>query len=112
MFFSDWWPARALVSKALESRFEVHSSGRIIVLESGGCPFKEHLYELEEEQEISGQILFVLFVDLNGSWRVLTVGVKDKMVSIIFDSSKQSLKWPLLPSIHLPTHPGTVFVFN
>ena len=53
----------------------------MIVLESGGCPFKEHLYELEEEQEISGQILFVLFVDSNGSWRVLTVGVKDKMVT-------------------------------
>ncbi len=32
---SEWWPARDLVSKALESRFEVDPSGRIIVLETG-----------------------------------------------------------------------------
>jgi uncharacterized UPF0160 family protein len=76
----DWWPARDLVSKALESRFEVHPSGRIIVLETGGCPFKDHLYELEAEQQISGEILFAIFQDPNGTWRALTVSVKDKQV--------------------------------
>ena len=49
-----------------------------MLLESGGCPFKEHLYELEDEQGISGEILYVLFQDSNGTWRTLAVGVKDE----------------------------------
>ena len=62
-----WWPAREIVAKALENRFEVHSSGKIIQLDNGGCPFKEHLYELEEEQGISGEILYVLFQGMENS---------------------------------------------
>jgi len=73
-----WWPAREIVSKALENRFKVHESGRILLLENGGCPFKEHLYELEDEQGITGEILYVLFTDQNGIWRVLAVGVKNE----------------------------------
>ena len=73
-----WWPARSLVEKALENRFKVHASGKIIELESGGCPFKEHLYELEEEQGLSGEILYAIFTDPNGTWRVLAVAVKDQ----------------------------------
>ena len=38
------------MAAALERRFEVHPCGRIIEFASGGCPYKEHLYELEEEQ--------------------------------------------------------------
>ena len=50
-FYAEvWWPARSLVAAALERRFEVHPCGRIIEFASGGCPYKEHLYELEEEQ--------------------------------------------------------------
>ena len=49
-----WWPAREIVAKSLEERFKVHSSGKIMLLENGGCPFKEHLYELEEEQGVAG----------------------------------------------------------
>jgi len=73
-----WWPAREIVAKALENRFNVHSSGKILLLDNGGCPFKEHLYELEEEQGISGEILYVLFADQSGNWRVLAVGCKDE----------------------------------
>ena len=51
MFYADvWWPARSLVATAIEKRFDVHPCGRIIEFASGGCPYKEHLYELEEEQ--------------------------------------------------------------
>ena len=35
-----WWPARELVAKALDDRFKVHSSGKIIELVNGGCPYK------------------------------------------------------------------------
>ena len=41
---------RSLVATALERRFDVHPCGRVIEFASGGCPYKEHLYELEEEQ--------------------------------------------------------------
>jgi len=78
-FYAEvWWPARSLVAAAIEKRFDVHSCGRIIEFASGGCPYKEHLYELEEEQGMEGQILFALFTDSNGMWRVAAVGVKDQ----------------------------------
>ena len=35
-------------------------AGRVMVLDSF-CPWKEHLYGLEREQEIEGQILYVLY---------------------------------------------------
>ena len=73
-----WWPARSLVAAALDKRFDVHPSGRVIEFSSGGCPYKEHLYALEEEQGMEGQILFSICTDPNGQWRVSAVGVKDQ----------------------------------
>ena len=71
-----WWPARSVVAKALEKRFEVHASGRILDFGDTCCPYKEHLFELEEEQSLAGQILYVLFEDgTNKNWRVGTVPV-------------------------------------
>jgi hypothetical protein len=54
-------PARDLVAKALENRFKIHASGKIVFFENGGCPFKEHLFELEKEQEIVGEVKVKLF---------------------------------------------------
>ena len=63
-FYGDvWWPARSLVAEALERRFDVHPCGRVIEFASGGCPYKEHLYELEEEQ--------VLLIVINTDGHVL-----------------------------------------
>lgn len=71
-----WWPARSVVAKALEKRFDVHPSGKILAFDEGCPPYKEHLFELEKEQELEGEILFVLFLDeSNKSWRVGTVPV-------------------------------------
>ena len=80
MFYANvWWPARALVSEAIEKRFKVSKCGRIISFDKGGCPWKEHLFELEKEQNIEGQILFTLFEDdTNKSWRVCAVPVEDQ----------------------------------
>lgn len=76
-FYADvWWPARSIVAEALENRFKVHESGKVIVFENGSCPFKEHLFDLEEEQGIEGDVLFAVFTDTNGTWRVLAIGVK------------------------------------
>lgn len=93
-----WWPARGRVAEAIENRFkvctytctegngrikhqcpQVDDSGRIIVFESSGCPYKEHLFELEEEQSIQGQLLYAVFPDdQNGTWRVMAVPKKDR----------------------------------
>ena len=45
---------------------QVHPSGKIIELSNGGCPYKSHLYDLEEEQGIEGDILYAIFPDTNG----------------------------------------------
>ncbi len=60
-YLEEWWPAREVVVKALDNRFNVHKSGRILEFDHGGCPYREHLYNLEEEQKIEGHMLFVLF---------------------------------------------------
>lgn len=69
-----WWPAKEIVLKALESRFQVHSSGQIITLETF-CPWKDHFFELESEMGLSETpIKFVLF-NSTDSWRVQSVSV-------------------------------------
>jgi uncharacterized UPF0160 family protein len=35
----SWWPARAIVEHAIQSRYDVHSSGSIMLLEKC-CPWK------------------------------------------------------------------------
>lgn len=67
-----WLPARTVVEKAFKLRFEVHPSGEIIVLESF-CPWKEHLYSIEKENDAQGQTKFVLFSDSSTKWRISTV---------------------------------------
>jgi len=70
---TGWWPARNVVAKALEARFSVHSSGRVLMLEQGGVPWKEHLFELEKEQELGEGILYVIYTDQASNWRIQCV---------------------------------------
>ena len=42
-------------------------------MDNGGVPWKEHLFQLEKEQGIEGQIMFALFADDKGMWRVQAV---------------------------------------
>ena len=73
-YYKDsWLPARTLVEEAVEKRFSIDPSGEIIVFRSTGCPWKEHLFDIEEELKISGEIKFVLFQDQNSAWRVQCV---------------------------------------
>lgn len=74
---NHWWPAREIVQNAFENRFEVHNSGRIIEMKS--CPWKEHLDDIENDSNVvtgESDILYVLFQDQSGSWRVGTTNVK------------------------------------
>ncbi|SCU78228.1 LADA_0A04544g1_1 [Lachancea dasiensis] len=70
----SWMPAKTLVQEAVEKRFEVDASGKIIVLKQF-CPWKEHLYTIERELGLENEIQFVLFEDSSGKWRVSTVPV-------------------------------------
>jgi uncharacterized UPF0160 family protein len=67
----SWWPARSIVQSALDSRFEIDPSGRIIQL-SQVCPWKDHLFDLEKECKIE-PVIYVLYQDTGGSWRVQAV---------------------------------------
>lgn len=70
----SWLPAKSIVAKAFDNRFEVDKSGEILVLDQF-CPWKEHLYNIEKENNAEGLIKFVLFKDSSGKWRVSTVSV-------------------------------------
>lgn len=71
-----WWPARSLVQKAVENRFDIHSSGKIIILDH--CPWKDHIFELEKELSIDTPIIYALYEDLGGSWRIQVINTSYK----------------------------------
>merc|ERR1712048_879390 len=73
-YCTNWLPARALVEEALARRRDVDKSGEIILLPRS-CPWEEHLFDLEEEEDDYRTPLakYVVFADSRGSWRVQAV---------------------------------------
>jgi len=69
-----WWAARDLVNACLQERYKVHESGRVLELK-GGLPWKEHLFELEAENCLTGEssLLYTIYTDQSGSWRIQCV---------------------------------------
>ncbi|KAJ8596905.1 GAMM1 protein [Rhizopogon salebrosus TDB-379] len=85
-YANAWLPARDLVLDGLSSRQNVDASGKIIIFEQF-APWKEHLFELEADQGISGDELpfYVIYPDeTGGSWRIQAVPVSPES----FDSRK------------------------
>lgn len=71
----SWLPARTVVANCLSSRFEADSSGEIIILKQF-CPWKLHLFEIEEEMKLDPTIKYVLYEDdRSKQWRVQAVAV-------------------------------------
>jgi len=70
-YCTGWLPARVIVQEALAGRAAVHKSGEIMKLPSF-CPWQEHLFDLEEEEESNRMPLvkYVLFADSRGGWRI------------------------------------------
>ncbi|CAA2956529.1 Hypothetical predicted protein [Olea europaea subsp. europaea] len=69
----SWLPARSIVMDCLAARGDVDPSGEIMVLDRF-CPWKLHLFELEEENKIDPSIKYVLYEDgRNKTWRVQAV---------------------------------------
>ncbi|KAL4187525.1 hypothetical protein AMTRI_Chr09g19420 [Amborella trichopoda] len=71
----SWLPARSIVMDCLAARHEIDSSGEIMVLKKF-CPWKLHLFELEEEMKIEPPIKYVLYEDERSKkWRVQAVAI-------------------------------------
>ncbi|PVV05161.1 hypothetical protein BB560_000319 [Smittium megazygosporum] len=84
-----WIPARDIVEKAFKSRFDIHPSGHIIVLDEY-CPYEQHLFDLEKAHSAadkptncenvknytSNQVIYAIFQDTNGGYRVRAISVR------------------------------------
>ncbi|KAL1512798.1 hypothetical protein ABEB36_002326 [Hypothenemus hampei] len=74
--YDIWWPAREIVRESIKNRKEIHESGAIIFLNSR-CPWKDHLYLIEEEDNIKDEIKFCVFHDRDGdTWRVQGIPIQ------------------------------------
>jgi uncharacterized UPF0160 family protein len=73
---NSWLPGRSIVEDAIKARFQTHPSGEIVYLPNY-CPWKSHLYDIEKELLIDGQIKFVLYNDTTGNMvRVQAINVE------------------------------------
>ncbi|KAH9082050.1 GAMM1 protein [Lactarius deliciosus] len=73
----SWLPARDLVLAALSKRENVDPSGRVIVFDQY-APWKEHLFELEQELSVPAptQPFYIVYPDeTGGNWRIQAVPV-------------------------------------
>lgn len=74
------------MQESLNKRFQVDPSGKIMVLERS-CPWKDHLFDIEAETQVSPAVIYVLFPD-GANWRVQCVPQKRES----FDN-RLSLLW-------------------
>lgn len=65
-------PARALVQEAWDKRETFHPSKEFLFFHTT-CPWKEHLYAIEKENELEGHIKFSFFQDGRGMYRIQAV---------------------------------------
>ena len=70
--YHEWLPARRVVQTAIERRHDVHPSGVIVRLDEL-VVWKSHIASLEDELALSPQLLYVLYADERGKWRVQCV---------------------------------------
>uniref|UniRef100_A0A915KGH7 RRM domain-containing protein n=1 Tax=Romanomermis culicivorax TaxID=13658 RepID=A0A915KGH7_ROMCU len=77
-FHGVWWPARSIVLEAFRSRNAVDISGAIMILEQV-CPWKEHLFDIEIEDDQEGAIKYCTFHDdRNDYWMIIAVPIEPK----------------------------------
>ncbi|KAL2436853.1 MYG1 protein [Exophiala dermatitidis] len=73
-----WLPARAIVKEAFSARESAHPSGQLLVLPRAGIPWKEHLYNIEDEAGLPAEkkILYVIYPEKEepgSKWRIQAV---------------------------------------
>lgn len=107
-YLCSWMPGRAIVEAAFRERHATHPSGRIMLFKAVVPPWKDHLYDIERENEAVGQILYVLFADSNTAYRVMCVSEEDASFT-----NRKSLLWKGLRDDELSAAsgiPGGIFV--
>merc|ERR1712080_594603 len=80
-YYTAWLPAYTVVHNAFTNRRNVDSSGYIMELPGGGCPWKEHLSHIEDEKNEAEDtpekehVMFVIFPEKekDGPYRVQAV---------------------------------------
>ena len=74
---SIWWPSRSLVRDAIENRFKTDETGSIIEIESEIVPpYLKHLFMLEKQLKIEGEIKYCIFKDKD-LFRVRAIPIND-----------------------------------
>ncbi|KAH7931001.1 GAMM1 protein [Leucogyrophana mollusca] len=76
-YANAWLPARDLIISGLSTRQNVDPSGKIVLFEQF-APWKEHLFELEAEQEIEedSKPVYIIYPDETAAnWRIQAVPV-------------------------------------
>ena len=77
-YVRHWWPARSLLEKAIDERFQVDPSGAILRFETS-FPWRDHLFDIENEQKatLGDSIKFVLYADQSQSWRIQAIPLNE-----------------------------------
>jgi uncharacterized UPF0160 family protein len=74
-YIKSWLPAYDIVKSAVENRKENDPEGRLVIFENSGCPWKEHLFTIEKQLNIEGNILYVIYKNKPTDWRIQCVPV-------------------------------------
>ncbi|KAI6223658.1 hypothetical protein M3Y99_01440400 [Aphelenchoides fujianensis] len=72
---TSWMPCRKIVEEGIKRRKEVHSSGRILLLEQS-CPWKQHFFGLEREESIQNELIYAVYPSKD-DWRVRAIPVAE-----------------------------------
>ncbi|CRH00871.1 conserved Plasmodium protein, unknown function [Plasmodium relictum] len=88
-----WYLAKNITREAIDDRYNFHKSGRVICI-SKNCPYYEHLYDIEEELNIKGDILFCIFFDRYKNYRCTAISKKNEnfTLRLPFPASFRGLK--------------------
>ena len=76
-YHRSWLPARGVVLAAFDKRKDYDPQGRVMVFEEG-VPWKDHLYTIEAENNVEGEVLYVLYPGTGPGeqpWRIQAVGL-------------------------------------
>ena len=69
-------PARQVIDECWQKKDDFHKSGELILIDRA-CPWKDHLFDLEEENNQVGKIKFAFFKDDRGLWRVQAIPLRN-----------------------------------
>lgn len=74
---SKFLPEREIIEQAFKHRFIHHESGKVLVLPKYCSSWKEHLFDIEKENGVFENTLFVIFFDeKDKTWRISAVPKK------------------------------------